>query len=178
MRRERPRATSKSVAAFDDRRLDDLGQTFAQRSRRQRAAARDVAKHADRIAKDAGEVFAAAKIDAGLAADRGIDHRDQRRRHVRVRNAAHVGGRSESEEIAGNAAADAEHDGRERSAPGREQRVEHALDGREALAPLARARSAKTSSAADPAGRDRRRAIARTCRLASQSTTHGARRVR
>ena len=67
-------------------------------------------KTATGSAKTPARFLPAGKIHAGLTADRRVDHRDQRRRDVRVGDAAHVGCGRESEDVARDAAADAQHE--------------------------------------------------------------------
>ena len=54
----------------------------------------------------ADEILAARRVDAGLAADRGVDHREQRRRHLHDWDAAHVRRGDESGQVANDAAAE------------------------------------------------------------------------
>ena len=89
MRRERF-DRFEELAAFDDRRFDDFRETFADRAIGQRLERVDMREDRDRIGERAGDVFPGLHIDAGLAADRRIDHRDERGRDVHVGHAAHV----------------------------------------------------------------------------------------
>ena len=75
-------------------------------------------------------------VDADLAADRAVDLREQRRRHVDERDAAQVGRRREAGHVADHAAAEGDHRRRAVGA-GADQRVVDAGDGRELLEPLA-----------------------------------------
>src|SRR5258707_109968 len=65
--------------------------------------------HQDRLVERADQVFAAAGIDRGLAAHRGIDLGEQRRRHLNVIEAAPYDGRREPREITDHAAAERDH---------------------------------------------------------------------
>ncbi len=86
--------------------------------------------------KRADEILARRQIDAGLAADRRIDHREQGRRHLHEGDAAHPAGRAETGEIADHAAAERE-DRRIAARLHRRKRVEHARDRIESLVRLA-----------------------------------------
>ena len=86
-----PRALSKISSPSMMPALTISARPFAQRAVGKRSQRRDVAEHADGILKTSRQVLSAAQIDAGLAADRGVDHRDERGRDVRVTDAAHVG---------------------------------------------------------------------------------------
>ena len=66
----------------------------------------EVAEHAGGLVEGADEVLARAGVDAGLAADRGVDHAEQRGRHVHDPYAAQPGGRHEAAEVGGRSAAD------------------------------------------------------------------------
>ena len=61
---------------------------------------------ADRLVEGADQVLGARVVDADLAADGAIDHRQQRRRHHQQRQAAVVGRRHEAGQVADDAAAD------------------------------------------------------------------------
>ena len=93
--------------AFDPRRLHDLGQAGAAFGFRQRRQRLDVAEHEARLMKRSDQVLAVNRIEAGLAADRAVDHREQRRRHVPDANAAQQGGGRKAAHVADHAAADA-----------------------------------------------------------------------
>ena len=64
-----------------------------------------------RLVKRTDEVLARTRIDAGLSADRRVDHREQTGGNLHVRNAAHVRRRDEARQIADHAAAERD-DGR------------------------------------------------------------------
>ena len=66
---------------------------------------------AARLVERADQVLAARVIDAGLAADRGIDLREQRRRHLHEVDAALVAGGREPGHVADHAAAERDHAG-------------------------------------------------------------------
>ena len=85
----------------------------------------------------ADQVLAVLGIDRGLAADRGIDLRQQRGRHLHVvETAAHHGGR-EAGEIPDHAAAERDHEIAALDAR-RDQRLADLLEHRKALGALAR----------------------------------------
>ena len=54
-----------------------------------------VAQHGGRLPERADEVLALGQVDAGLAADGGVDHAEQRRRHVHDGDAPVVDGGGE-----------------------------------------------------------------------------------
>ena len=78
----------------------------------------------------------AGEIDRGLAADRGVGHRDERRRQLDDRDAAEQRRRDEAGEIADDAAAERD-DRRAAIEAARDQLVAQPLVGRERLARLA-----------------------------------------
>jgi hypothetical protein len=86
--------------------LDHLGETGAKLAVGERREAIDVDQHGARLPERADHVLAERMVDAGLAADRGIDLRKQRRRNLDERNAALVDRRGEASEIADDAAAE------------------------------------------------------------------------
>ena len=69
-----------------------------------------------RLVEGADEVLAAWQVDTHLAADGRVDLREQRRRHVREGDAAHVRGGGEAAHVADDAAAEGDQrgDGRRR----------------------------------------------------------------
>ena len=64
-----------------------------------------VGYHRDRRVEGADEVLALGGVHSGLAAHRGVQHREQGGRYLEERDAAHVGRGDESGEVAGDAAA-------------------------------------------------------------------------
>ncbi len=87
--------------------FDEFGIAGAEFALRQRIERRGVGQHQDRLMESADQILAVGGIDRGLAADRGIDLRQQRGRDLHVIEAAprHRGG--EAGEIADDAAAQA-----------------------------------------------------------------------
>jgi len=57
----------------------------------------------------ADEVLSRRCVDAGFAADRRVDHREETRRHLYIRHASHERRRHKTGEIADNAAAERDH---------------------------------------------------------------------
>ena len=96
MRRQRLEPLE-DVASLDDAVLDDFSQALAELGLRQRSQRANVAKHCHWIAENAGQILARAQVDTGFAADRGVDHCDERGRDVEEGNAAHVGCGGEAE---------------------------------------------------------------------------------
>ena len=83
-----------------------LGIAGAELARRQRVEHGGVGDHQHRLVEGAEQVLALRRVDAGLAADRGIDLRQQRGRHLYEVDAAAQDGCREAGEIADHAAAE------------------------------------------------------------------------
>ena len=62
--------------------FDDLGVARAQLARRQRVEHGRVDEHQRRLMECADQILAGGRVDRGLAADRAVDLRQQRRRHL------------------------------------------------------------------------------------------------
>ncbi len=97
---------AKNAGVAEQAVFGDLGIAGAEFARRQRVEQRRVGDHQDRLMKGADQVLAVPRIDAGLAADRGVDLRQQRRRHLHEIDAAAHARRGEAGEIADDAAAE------------------------------------------------------------------------
>ena len=121
----------------DEAALDHLGEAGDPLARGQRFQEADVGDDRARLVERAHQVLARAEIDAGLAADRRVDHRQQRRRHQRERHAAQVDRRHEAGVVGRGAAADADDRGAPVVAAGGEP-LARFLDLRQVLARLAR----------------------------------------
>ena len=106
------RDTIEQRGAGDDAVLDDLVQAGAKLAARQRRQHVGVGDHEARRMKRANEVLAERVIDADLAADRAVDLRHQRRRHLHEAHAAQVGRRGKADQVADDAAADRDDHGR------------------------------------------------------------------
>ncbi len=99
---------SKNVAIEHQAVLDHFGQAGAQLARAAGWQARATsAITATRLVERADHVLAERVVDSGLAADRRVDLREQRGRHLDEGDAALVDRRGESGEIADHAAAQA-----------------------------------------------------------------------
>ena len=85
--------------------LDHFRDTRGEFARRQRLQRADIGDHRLRLIKRADHVLAERMIDAGLAAHRRIDLREQRGRHLDERHAAHVAGGGKTRHVADHAAA-------------------------------------------------------------------------
>ena len=112
-----------------------------------------------RLVKRADQVLAERVIDADLAADRAVHLRQQRRRHVRQRDAAQERRGRESRRVADHAAAD----GDDRAAAigaGADQRLVDARDRLQVLVALAVGKQDRLA-AAERAAAAARRASAR-----------------
>src|SRR5262249_37141403 len=68
--------------------LRDLGVAGAEITLRQSVEQRGIGDHQDRLMEGAGEILAVARVDAGLAADRGVDLRQQGGGHLHDMQAA------------------------------------------------------------------------------------------
>ncbi len=90
----------------DEAALDHLAEAGDQLGLGQRAEQVEVAEHPGGLVEGADEVLAGAGVDAGLAADRRVDHAEQRRRHVDHPHAAQPGRGDEAADVGGRAAAD------------------------------------------------------------------------
>jgi RNA polymerase sigma factor (sigma-70 family) len=86
--------------------LDHLGQPAPVLALRQRGQGGRVDPDAGRLVEGADEVLGPRVVDADLAADRRIDHRQERRRHHQQRQAAVERRRHEAGQVADDAAAD------------------------------------------------------------------------
>ena len=95
------------LAARDQRGLDDLGVAGGELgSAAASRASSGSAITARRLVVGADVVLGLGEVDAGLAAVRRVDLRDERRRHLHVADAALVGGGAEARQIADHAAAE------------------------------------------------------------------------
>ena len=70
----------------------------------------EVDEHRGGLVEGPDEVLARRGVDAGLPADRGVDHRQQRGGDVDHPHAAHPGGGDEAREVGGRAPAECDHD--------------------------------------------------------------------
>ena len=112
------------LGIVDEPVLHDLrkaGPYFTGIERRQR---RRIADHAPRLVEGADEVLSAGKVDAGLAADRGVHLGEQSRRHLHKVDAALVGGGGESGDVADHASTE----GNEHPVAGDPPFDQHVLD--------------------------------------------------
>ena len=98
------------VGVADQAVFRHLGIAGVELARRQRIEDAGVGEHELGLMEDADEVLAAAGVDAGLAADRGIDLREQRRRHLDEAHAAPHDAGGKAGEVADHAAAEGEDD--------------------------------------------------------------------
>ena len=80
--------------------LDHLGKAGTQFPVGQRGQGVGVRDDGERLIEGADQVLAARMIDPGLAADRGIDLGEQRRRHLHIADAALIAGRGEARDVA------------------------------------------------------------------------------
>ncbi len=113
----------KKSAVVDEPVLDHLGQARAQFARREGCQRTEVRNHGTGLMKRPDQVLAARVIHAGLAADGGIDLRQQRRRHLHEIDAALITGRRKSGDVADHAAAECD-DAGVAIQPGAHERVE------------------------------------------------------
>ena len=72
------------------------------------SSARQVAEHPGGLVERADQVLALGRVDPGLAADRGVDHAEQRGRHVHDPDPAQEGRGDEAGQVGRRSAADAD----------------------------------------------------------------------
>ena len=101
----------------DDAVLDHLGKPAAQHVLGERVEHLGVDHHGRRIMEGADEVLAEGGVDGGLAAHRGIDHRQQGGGHLHDGESAHEGGGHEAGEVTDHTAADGDDRGIASSTP-------------------------------------------------------------
>ena len=85
----------------DEAALDDLGRPGDEITPRQGAQQVEVAHDGGRFVERADEVLALGGVDAGLPADGGVDHAEQRGRHLHDRHPAQPTRRDEPAEVGG-----------------------------------------------------------------------------
>ena len=88
------------LVGVDHRRLRDFPAAACPFARGQRGERFGRGAHVGRLREGAYEVLTCGKVHARLAADRGVDHGEQRRRRLHHSDAAHEGRRGKSGEIA------------------------------------------------------------------------------
>src|SRR5205085_3028520 len=86
--------------------LDRLAPPCCQLARRQRTQSLGVNQHGSGLVERADEVLARARVDAGLAADRRVYLREQRRRHLHESYPAQVDRGGEAREVSDDSAAE------------------------------------------------------------------------
>ncbi len=144
----RARSTSPSTAGSRatrpaERARDEVvtEQSRTSRSRRVRSGTRGrttsralsgVGEHRDRLVERADQVLALGQVDPGLAADRGVDHRQQRGRHLHHVDATVVHRGGEAGGVADHPAAQRDHRVAAQQAPLRELPAQ-VVDGGERL---------------------------------------------
>ena len=98
--------TAKSLGVAEDARLDGLLQAGAEFGGREGGEQVDVGEDGARLVEAADEVFAGGEVDAGLAADGGVDLGEEGGRDLDEGHAAHVDGGEEAGDVADDAAAE------------------------------------------------------------------------
>ena len=98
--------------------LDRFGQSRSTMRCRERREHLDVGEHHGGRVKCADEILPRGRVDAGLAAHRRVDHREQRRGALHDGHAAHERGGDEAREVADDAAAQRDDGGVARAAGG------------------------------------------------------------
>ena len=134
--------------------LDHLGEPGLQLPVRECAERSGIDQHDARLVERTDQVLATGVVNARLAADRGIDLREQRRRHLDERDAAQVGRGGEPGDIANDAPAEGD-DGRVAVGARFDQPVEDERYGVERLAALAVRQADGLDLLAVEAGRQR-----------------------
>ena len=117
--------------------LDRFRQAGTQMLRRQRAQHIQVGNDGRGLMKSTDEVLARWRVDAGLTANRGVDHGEQCRWHLDEWQAAHICGRDEPRQVADDTTAE-RHDGRVAAEAVGEHRVGERAPHRSCLLLLAR----------------------------------------
>ena len=85
--------------------LHRLRQSGAELPIGQRRERERIGHHRDRRVEGADQVLPLGRVHAGLAADRRVEHGEQRGGHLHVGHAAHVGGGDEAGQVAGDSPA-------------------------------------------------------------------------
>ena len=85
--------------------LDDFCVTLTQILRWQTFQSVNVADDQRGMMNHSDQVFPGLQIDSGFSTNRAVDHREQRRRNLNMRDAALKNGRDKSRNIADHAAA-------------------------------------------------------------------------
>ena len=86
--------------------LDHFGHAGREFPRRQRRQQPSGDENAARLVEGTDQVLAGLQVDAGLAADRAVHHRQQRRGNLIIVDPAQIGGGGKPGQIAGHPAAD------------------------------------------------------------------------
>ena len=94
----------------DDAVLDDFGEAAAILALGERFQSGRIDEHEARGIERADKIFAFRKIDSGLAADGGIDLRDERGGNLHERNATQAGGSDEAGDVTDDASADGDYE--------------------------------------------------------------------
>ncbi len=131
--------------------LEAFAQPGAEHAGRQRGERVEVREDQRRLPERADDVLLQAggsrEVDTGLAADGGIDHRQQGGRALDDRHAALVGGGDEARDVTGDAAPYGD-DGVRAVGAGLGERGEQALDGRDGLVRFERGDALRRDGAA------------------------------
>ena len=98
--RRRCAPASRTARVPDAAVLDHFGQAGAELPVRQRRQRVRIGDDRPRLVEGADEILAARMVDAGLAADRGVDLRQQRGRAPALGDAALIAGRGEAGDVA------------------------------------------------------------------------------
>ncbi len=96
----------------DEPGLHHLGQPGGELVSGQRLERRQIAQHGRRLMERADQILARLGVDRRLAADRGVDHRQQRGRHVHHPHAAQPRRGDEAGEVGDGAPAEPDRPGR------------------------------------------------------------------
>ncbi len=116
--------------------FDHFVQSGAELATRQRTEDSGIDQDRGRLIERTDEILPNRMVDADLPADRAVDLREQRRRHVRERYAAQVRRGGEARHVANHAAAERD-DGRRPIGVRADERVVNARDGRHLLVAFA-----------------------------------------
>jgi hypothetical protein len=165
--RGRLREPREERAIRQHRALQDLVGAAAELPLWQRREQLGVGDHGARLVERAHQVLGAGVVDADLASDRAVHHREQRGRDLHPVEPAHVDGGGEAREVADDAPAERQHDAVATEAAPLECRAElherrHGLaslavrddDRRPGRAPAQRGREARALRGPDARARD------------------------
>ncbi len=127
---------AEELGGADDAGLDGFLEAGAELAWGEGGEGGGVGEDGEGVVEAAGEVFACEEVDAGFAADGGVDLGEEGGGELNVANAAHVDGGEEAGDVAEDAATQSQ-ENRSAVGAGLRELFEEALDGGEAFVLLA-----------------------------------------